>query len=114
MLSHLQALSDFIISTFVIAMSLFLGHRRRRGRRCSSAAAPTEVSEGVESVDRWPRRRLHYYTKVGSRDGGLVAGRAHWNCSPTSITDCAKPNLEPHMEAYRTIDSITDSNEPGQ
>ena len=36
----------------------------------------------------------------------------HSNRSPKSITHCAKPNLEPHMEAHRTIDSITDSTEP--
>ena len=45
-----------------------------------------DVGEGVESVDRrgrWPRRRLHYYTKVGSRDRGLVAERGSFE----SLTD---------------------------
>jgi hypothetical protein len=35
-----------------------------------------EVAAGVEKVDRRecrPWRRLHYYTKAGSRDKGLVA-----------------------------------------
>ena len=79
LLSHLQALSDFIILTFVIAISLFLGHHRRRERCCSSTTAPTggerRCRKRWPQRGRWPRRRLHYYTKVGSRDRGLVAGR---------------------------------------
>ena len=77
LLSHLQALSDFIILTFVIAMSLFLGHHRRRERCCSSTTAPTggerRCRKRWPQRGRWPRRRLHYYTKAGSRDRGLVA-----------------------------------------
>ena len=46
--------------------------------------------------------------QVGSRDRGLVAE----GVTQIAMTYCAKSNLEPHMEAYRTIDSITDSTEP--
>jgi hypothetical protein len=79
LLSHLQALSNFIILTFVVAISLFLGHHRRRGRCCSSATAPTGGKQRCRKRwsqrGHWLRRRLYYYIKVGSRDRGLVAGR---------------------------------------
>ena len=68
LLSHLHALYNNIILTFVITISLLL---RRRGHCCSSTTAPT----GGGQRGRWPRRRLHCYTKVGSRDRGLVAER---------------------------------------
>ena len=70
-----------------IAMSLFLGHRRRRGGCCSSTTAPTggerRCRKRWSQRGRWPRRRLHYYTKVGSRDRGLVTERG----SLESLTD---------------------------
>ena len=51
LLSHLQALYNIIILTFIIAISLFSGRRGRRGRHCNSTA-PTGGGKGVESVDR--------------------------------------------------------------
>ena len=87
LLSHLQALYNVIILTFVIAISLFLGHRGRRGRRCNSTTARTGGGQRCRKRrswrGRWPRRRLHYYTKVGSRDRGLVAKRGLFE----SLTD---------------------------
>src|SRR3984957_4464686 len=41
LLSHLHALYNIIILTFVIAISLFLGCRRCRRHCCSSTTAPT-------------------------------------------------------------------------
>jgi hypothetical protein len=80
LLSHLHALYNIIILTFVIAISLFLRRRRRRRRRrhcCSSTTAPTGGGQRCRKRwsqrGCWPRRRLHYYTKAGSRDRGLVA-----------------------------------------
>ena len=74
LLLYLQTLYNIIVLTFVIAISLFPG------------ALIPKVGEGVENVDGregWPRRRLYYYTKVGSRDRGLVAERG----SLESLTD---------------------------
>ena len=79
LLSHLYALYNIIIPTFVIAISLFLGCRMRRRHCCSSTTAPTGGGQRCRKRwsqrGRWPRRRLHYYTKVGSRDRGLVTER---------------------------------------
>ena len=76
LLSHLQALyNNNIILTFVIATSSFSG---RRGRHCNSTTAPTRGGQRCgkrrSQIGRW-LRRLHCYTKVGSRDRGLVAER---------------------------------------
>jgi len=61
---------------------------------------------------RWLRRGLHYYTKVGSRDRGLVAERG----SLESLTDVNHGLCEAKSGAsyggYRTINLITDSNGP--
>jgi len=80
LLSHLHALYNIIILAFVIAISLFLGRRRRRRHYCSSTTAPTGGGQRCRKRwsqrGRWPRRRLYYYTKVGSRDRGLVAERS--------------------------------------
>ena len=76
LLSHLHVLYNIIILTFVITISLFL---RRRGHCCSSTTAPTGGGQRCRKRQsqrgRWPRRRLHCYTKVGSRDRGLVTER---------------------------------------
>ena len=65
------------------------------------------MGKGVESVDR--------REGVGRGGGSITTLKygvaieawwqrgAHSNRSPTPITQCAKPNLEPHMEAHRTI-----------
>ena len=77
LLSHLHTLYNIIILTFVIAISLFLGCRRHC---CSSTTAPMGGGQRCRKRwsqrGRWLRRRLHYYTKVGSRDRGLVAERS--------------------------------------
>jgi hypothetical protein len=80
LLSHLQALyNNIIILAFVIAISLFSGHCRRRGRRGrhhNSTTAPTGGGQRYRKRrSRRGLRRLHCYTKVGSRDRGLVAER---------------------------------------
>ena len=111
LLSHLHALYNIIILPFVITISLFL---RRRGHCCSSTTAPTGGGQRCRKRQsqrgRWPRRRLHCYTKVGSRDRGLVAKRDSFEL----LTDV---NHEVKYGALfwsynRTIESITDSNEP--
>ena len=111
LLSHLHALYNIIILTFVMTISLFL---RRRGHCCSSTTAPTGGGQRCRKRQsqrgRWPRRRLHYYTKIGSRDRGLVAERGSFEL----LTDV---NYEVKYGALfwscdRTIDSITDSNGP--
>jgi len=75
------------IISFVIIISLFLGRHGRRGRHCNSTTAPTEGGQRCRKRrsqrGRWPRRRPYYYTKVGSRDRGLVAERG----SLESLTD---------------------------
>ena len=83
LLSHLQALyNNNNILTFVIAISLFSGRRGRRGRRGRYYNSTTARTEGGQRYRKrrsqrgyWPRRRLHCYTKVESRDRGLVAER---------------------------------------
>ena len=87
LLSYLQALHNhIIILTFVIATSSFSGHRGRRGRHCDSTTAPTRGGQRCgkrrSQRGRW-LRRLHCYTKVGSRDRGLVAERGSFE----SLTD---------------------------
>ena len=88
--SHLQALYNIITLTFVIAISLFLGYCGRRGRRrchCNSATGRTgggrRRRKRRSQRGRWPRRRLHCHTKIGSRDRGLVAERGSFE----SLTD---------------------------
>ena len=129
LLSHLQALSDVIILTFIIAMSLFPGGVRTqhtdiwRGTRWTSQLLYGHEQRLVNLTrmrrskcwsqrGRWSRRRLHYYTKVGSRDRGLVAERG----SLESLTDVNHGLCEAKSGAsyggYRTIDSITYSNGP--
>jgi len=88
LLSHLQALyNNNNILTFVIAISLFSGRRGRRGRYCNSTTAHTGGGQRYRKRQSqrgcWPRRRLHCYTKVESRDRGLVAER----CSFKSLTN---------------------------
>jgi hypothetical protein len=82
LLSHLQALSDIIILTFVIAMSLFLGGVCTqytdvwRGTKWTSQLLYGLEQRLVNLTRMRPEVfRLHYYTKVGSRDTGLVAER---------------------------------------
>ena len=77
LLSHLQALyNNNNILTFIIAISLFLG---RRGRYYNSTTARTGGGQRCRKRQSqrgyWPRRRLYCYTKVESRDRGLVAER---------------------------------------
>ena len=89
LLLHLQALCNVIVLTFVIVISLFprgayMGGGRRR-RKCRSQRG------------RWPRRRLYYYAKAGSRNRGLVAERLtdvnHGLCEVKSGTSSgALPN----------------------
>ena len=118
--SHLQALYNIIILTFIITISLFLGHRGRRGRRgrhCNSTTGRTgggrKRRKRRSQRGHWPRRRLHCYTKVGSRDRGLGAERGSFE----SLTDVGHTLCEVKSGALlwscnRTIDSITYSNEP--
>jgi len=47
----------------------------RLRQKCVEYFTETLIAEGVDRRGRWPRR-LHYYTKVGSRDRGLVAERS--------------------------------------
>jgi len=51
----------------------------RRGRYYNSTTAPTGGGQRCRKRrsqrGRWPRRRLYYYIKLGSRDRGLVAER---------------------------------------
>ena len=117
LLSHLQALyNNNNILTFVIVISLFSGRRGRRGRYCNSTTARTGGGQRCRKRRSqrgcWPRRRLHCYTKVESRDRGLVAER----CSFESLTNVNHGLCEAKSGAshggYRTIDSITDSNGP--
>ena len=79
LLSQLHALYNIIILTFMIAISLFLGRCRRRGHCCSSTTAPTGGGQRCRKRwsqrGRWPRR-LHSYTKVGSRGRDPVAERS--------------------------------------
>jgi len=98
-------------------ISLFLGRRGRRGRRCNSTTAPTGGGQRCRTRrsqrGRWSRRRLHCYTKVGSRDRGLVAERGSFE----SLTDVNYALCEVKYRALlwscnRTINSITYSNEP--
>ena len=90
--SHLQALYNIIL-TFVIAISLFLGYRGlcgRRGRHCNSTTGRTGGGQKCRKRQlqrgRWPKRRLHCYTKVGSRNRGLVAERGSFE----SLTDVSQ------------------------
>ena len=99
--SHLQALYDVIILTFVIAMSLFPGAlvlsvlicgEEQGGRRsCSTAMSNDEEETPLLHQSREP---IEVWWQRGS---------------PTLITYYAKSNLKPHLEPYRTF---TDSNEP--
>jgi len=82
--SHLQALYNVIILIFVIVISLFSGRRRRRSNPTTARTGGRQRCRKRQSQrGRWPRRRLHYYTRVGSRDRGLVA---EWG-SFKSLTD---------------------------
>jgi hypothetical protein len=102
--SRLQALYNVIILTFVIAISLF------PGVAVTLLWLVGEVGKDVGNINRrgrWPRR-LHYYTKVGSRDRGLVVERSSFE----SLTDVNHALWSLIMEPYRTVDSIIDSNEP--
>ena len=80
LLSHLQALSNVIILTFVIAISLFSGGVCTqytdiwRGTKWTSQLLYGHEQRLVNLTCMRPKVfRLHYYTKVGSRDRGLVA-----------------------------------------
>ena len=113
LLSHLQALYNIIILTFINAISLFLGHCRRHRCYCNSTTGRTGGRRRRRKCrsqrGRWPPRRLHYHTKIKSRDRGLVAERGSFEL----LTDV---NHEVKYGALfwscnRTIDSITDSND---
>jgi hypothetical protein len=110
LLSHLRALYNII--TFVIIISLFSG---RRGGHCNSATAPTggrqRCRKRRSQRGRWPRRRLYYYTKVGSRDRGLVAERGSLE-SLTDVNHALREVKSGALSGHRTIAFITDSNEP--
>jgi len=117
LLSHLQALyNNNNILTFVIVISLFLGRRGRRGRYCNSTMA--RMGGGQRCRKRrsqrgcWPWRRLHCYTKVESRDRGLVAE----SCLFESLTNVNYGLCEAKSGAlyrgYQMIDSIIDLNGP--
>ena len=79
LLSHLQALYNIIILTFINAISLFLGHCRRHRCYCNSTTGRTggrrRRRKRRSQRGRWPRGRLHCHSKIGSRDRGLVAER---------------------------------------
>ena len=82
LLSHLQALSNVIILTFVIAISSFSGGVCTqytdiwRGTKWTSQLLYGHEQRLVNLTCMRPKVfRLHYYTKVGSRDRGLVAER---------------------------------------
>ena len=111
LLSHLHALYNIIILAFVITISLFL---RCSGHCCSSTTAPTEGGQRCRECQsqrgRWLRRRLHCYTKVGSRDRGLVAERGSFKLLSDVNHEVKYGAL--FWSCNRTIDSITDSNEP--
>ena len=116
LLSHLQALyNNNNILTFVIAISLFLGRHRRCGRHCSSTTAPTgggQRHRKRRSQRGRQLRRLYCYTKVGSRDRGLVAERGSFELL-TNVNREVEYGAS-FWSCNRTIDSITDSNEPRQ
>jgi hypothetical protein len=109
-LSHLHTLYNIIILTFVIIISLFL---RRRGHYCSSTTAPTGGGQRGRKRrsqrGRWPRGGLYCYTKVGSRDRGLMAERGSFELL-TNVNHEVKYGAS-FWSCNRTIDSITDSNE---
>ena len=79
LLSHLQALSNVIILTFVIAISSFSGGVCAqytdiwRGTKWTSQLLYGHEQRLVNLTCMRPKVRLHYYTKVGNRDRGLVA-----------------------------------------
>jgi len=110
---HFQALYNIIILTFVIAISLFPGGLTH-GRRCNSTTARTGGGQRCRKRrsqrGRWPRRRLHCYTKVGSRDRGLVAERGSFELL-TDVNHEVKYGAS-FWSCNRTIDLITDLNKP--
>ena len=111
--SHLHTLYNVIILTFIIAISLFLRHRRCRGRYCNSTMGHTGGQRRRKRQlqrGHWPRRRLYCYTKVGSRDRGLVAERGLFELL-TNVNHEVKYGAS-FWSCNRTIDSITDSKEP--
>ena len=79
------------------------GRCGRRGRYCNSTTARTGGGQRCKKRrlqrGRWLRRRLHCYTKVESRDRGLVAERGSFE----SLTDVnyalCEVNLEPYYRA---------------
>ena len=107
LLSHLQALYNVIILIFLIAMSLF-------PHRCNSTTAPMgggrRYRKRWSQRGRWPRRRLHCYTKVGSRNRGLVAERGSFE----SLTDVnhALCEVKSGASLWSLTEQSTDSNEP--
>jgi len=81
---YLQALYNVIILIFIIIISLFFGRRRHYSNSTTARTGGKQrCRKRWSQRGRWPRRRLYYYTRVGSRDRGLVA---EWG-SFKSLTD---------------------------
>ena len=105
LLSHLQALYNVIILTFVIA-----------GVAVTLLWLVREVGKDIGNVDRGEGAGRGGGSIITPKQGVAIEAwcqrGAYSNRSPTSIMHYAKSNMGPHLEPYRTVDSITDSNKP--